>query len=86
MEGRQYNKKIVAAVYDPSCKSVQSVRWQSSIGLNGSNRIFLDFAPPVVPLQTFLFSPDFLLFLIPLLSPISSRSCTIDAFSIAAKH
>ena len=36
--------KFCGGVYDPSWKSVQSIRWQSSIGPNGSNRIYPAFS------------------------------------------
>ena len=43
--------KFCCGVYDPSWKSVQSIRWQSSIGPNGSNRIY----PAFSALAIFLF-------------------------------
>ena len=50
--------KFCCGVYDPSWKSVQSIRWQSSIGPNGSNRIY----PAFSALAIFLL-PIFFIFL-----------------------
>ena len=90
--------KFCGGVYDPSWKSVQSIRWQSSIGPNGSNRIYPAFSALAI------FFTNILQLLLAIkcfpsgssssfypscsLSPLSFGICSavyIDAFSIVAK-